>query len=1304
MKTTQTRRHYWWLAVLISALAVPARADNGSVGGCVDQPSYGPWTCSQQGTVNTTGSLTSTNYNICVGGTVTPPGLSSNPTFNNGQKTAIVHHTCIADGYETDPVVYTAGSLYFDPPIPNVFWTPGVYTYAAKVIATCDTCLPLTNTVSIVTVNVGTNTPDVLFDVVFGNKTITTKAGYAAIGNGPGDYWNSYAATGYVSGVLANLQTVEGYVSPVGLAVTNLPFAGTNASSDAMYGNYLSAASGQQSTLTLTNLPTGTWNVFLYASDGSFQLSAGTNNYGTQTCFDQTLFAVLWQQGTQYVVFTNVVITNGQPLTITVNPGSNGVAMISGLQIASKIHIHAPPPLASPISGIVSWWRAENNALDSIGTNNGTLMGGASYTNGMVNRGFYLNGSNAYVQIPDSASLKPTNVTVEAWVWLDPNASPSSLEYIVFKKNSWPYLFEGYSLLKENRPNGNGTYTDRFSFVITSSGNQKINYSTTAVQRGVWYHVAGTYDRSSGYSRLYVNGVLESSIYAGFELDYGTRPVFIGTSGEAFDGKLAGIADEISIYNRALATNEIAAIYNAGAAGKPSVPADSDYDGVSDAQELADRTDPNNPNSVTHICLGYWPFDNTNTWVGGAGQLPLLVTTNVIGVPSWATNAALIDATNAAILNYRDVETNGNANINLRSGTIRFWFKPDWTSTDQDGAGPQSEGRLIEMGTEGSTNGWWGLLVNSSGTNIYFGTQTNSTDTLTTNLTAPISWASGIWHQVVFTYNSTNTSLYLDGQAVMTNGSGVAYYPGLAVRVQGFRIGGDADGNNQAGGVFDELATFNYQLDAGWIGTDYTNYLSLLPSIAAQPSNQTTVQGSNATFNVTAIGMAPLSYQWQFNGDDIPGATGISYTNYNVQPSDAGSYSALVINNAGSINSADAELTVVGMSRIIVDGSNPENQGPVFACSGGPITLRAMPDPSGVSFPSGFPVWTIMSQPSGSSIADPAAGSPTAAITPVVLGQYVIQAACGTSLTTCTINCVGQSDSDYDGISDCEEVSDGTDPTDPTSVLPVRLAYWSFDNTNTWIGDQGQLPLSAAYITGVSSWNTNAVEISAANAVLAYRDVEANAGHANINLQTGTIRLWFRPDWSSTDAGGVGPQAEARLIEIGSKGATGGWWGLVIDMSGTNVYFGTQTNSALTLTTNLSAAISWSSNTWHQIVLAYSTNNSLLYLDGEPVATNGLAVACYPGAGVRTQGFAIGGSVSGANQAQGTFDELETFNYMLDAASIQLSYQAAINLDSDGDGWPNIIENMFGTEPNNPSSVPQGITIDHPSDGSVISR
>src|SRR6185436_5878402 len=72
------------------------------------------------------------------------------------------------------------------------------------------------------------------------------------------------------------------------------------------------------------------------------------------------------------------------------------------------------------------------------------------------------------------------------------------------------------------------------------------------------------------------------------------------------------------------------------------------------------------------------------------------------------------------------------------------------------------------------------------------------------------------------------------------------------------------------------------------------------PSIITQPQSQTTLAGQSVVFTVAANGPGPLNYQWRFNGSDLAGATTSTLALNPVRPSDAGTYSAVVFNNAGS--------------------------------------------------------------------------------------------------------------------------------------------------------------------------------------------------------------------------------------------------------------------------------------------------------------------------------------------------------------------------------------------------------------------
>ena len=84
------------------------------------------------------------------------------------------------------------------------------------------------------------------------------------------------------------------------------------------------------------------------------------------------------------------------------------------------------------------------------------------------------------------------------------------------------------------------------------------------------------------------------------------------------------------------------------------------------------------------------------------------------------------------------------------------------------------------------------------------------------------------------------------------------------------------------------------------------------PAITVQPKNFTNVVGFNAQFSVTVTGTAPLRYQWYFNSaTPLPALTNATATFTITSTNDAGNYSVIVTNSAGSVTSTVASLTVV---------------------------------------------------------------------------------------------------------------------------------------------------------------------------------------------------------------------------------------------------------------------------------------------------------------------------------------------------------------------------------------------------------
>ena len=89
------------------------------------------------------------------------------------------------------------------------------------------------------------------------------------------------------------------------------------------------------------------------------------------------------------------------------------------------------------------------------------------------------------------------------------------------------------------------------------------------------------------------------------------------------------------------------------------------------------------------------------------------------------------------------------------------------------------------------------------------------------------------------------------------------------------------------------------------------------PFFVLQPQGQSVLCGDPATLQATAHGPAPLSYQWQFAGTNLSGATKPVLALTNVTEDDSGEYTVVATNYNGSVTSQVAVLTVVGQPPLI---------------------------------------------------------------------------------------------------------------------------------------------------------------------------------------------------------------------------------------------------------------------------------------------------------------------------------------------------------------------------------------------------
>jgi subtilisin-like proprotein convertase family protein len=390
----------------------------------------------------------------------------------------------------------------------------------------------------------------------------------------------------------------------------------------------------------------------------------GTNStwiFQTNNFIDSDTNRLLNGGNTQWAMFTNQYTPFGWPFPVLSMPTDEAyiayekVLDFAGVHLTQRDSVDADivnkvrnqtGALIStpPLSGLVAWWKGESNALDSVGGNNGSLSNDMSFATGEVNSAFNM-GTNGFVFVPASPSLDVgpgAGFTIEGWIY-PTNISAFAPNPIVEWSQSGGQFAGQQFYVSSTSENSAGCLFAGF----IQSNNNAVNDSYTSAQNIItnngFQHVALTYNRQTGFSAMYLNGIMVASkTIGGVTVPWTTGNVLIGrriniyTPSQNFH--FAGREDEISIYKRALSASEIASIYAAGKAGKfasavsPYPYLDTDQDGIPDFWEDTFTTNlvftPSNNNDRDGD--GYTDLEEYNNWL--ASPHALTVTTNPVSV------------------------------------------------------------------------------------------------------------------------------------------------------------------------------------------------------------------------------------------------------------------------------------------------------------------------------------------------------------------------------------------------------------------------------------------------------------------------------------------------------------------------------------------------------------------------------------------------------------------------------------------------------------------------------------------------
>jgi len=207
--------------------------------------------------------------------------------------------------------------------------------------------------------------------------------------------------------------------------------------------------------------------------------------------------------------------------------------------------------------GLVSYYKLNNDVIDSHGANDGSASGGL-YSTGKLEQGYTINTDNSdYISIP---IVPQTEHSFSFWIYVNNFGSANNSTIFGDSDNAQEY----YNFVFRYRSGGDQTSR---GFYLTRNGNDgkqptqiKTNDTDYPVNANEWIHFTITSD-NSGYTKIYLNGSVYLEGDLG-EIHSGISGMYFG-DGDPLESTL-GVYDEIGYWTRELSSTEVSDIYNGG--------------------------------------------------------------------------------------------------------------------------------------------------------------------------------------------------------------------------------------------------------------------------------------------------------------------------------------------------------------------------------------------------------------------------------------------------------------------------------------------------------------------------------------------------------------------------------------------------------------------------------------------------------------------------------------------------------------------------------------------------------------------
>jgi len=210
----------------------------------------------------------------------------------------------------------------------------------------------------------------------------------------------------------------------------------------------------------------------------------------------------------------------------------------------------------SPTDYVAYWTlnEASGNFLDSsANSHTATPIASPTYgETGQVGDAVLFNGTSQYATVVNHADLRPSNLTVSAWV------KTSTTQNAIL--SVWDTVSGGTRYGFRIYVDGSGSFVLEVADGTGSvqGTNWEVCESAKLVDDDTWHHVVGTFDGTD--MLVYVDGVLETSVNFPLTIGYGTPRPRIGVRDSTFYGVqhyFDGTLDDIKLYDYAITAQEV---------------------------------------------------------------------------------------------------------------------------------------------------------------------------------------------------------------------------------------------------------------------------------------------------------------------------------------------------------------------------------------------------------------------------------------------------------------------------------------------------------------------------------------------------------------------------------------------------------------------------------------------------------------------------------------------------------------------------------------------------------------------------